>query len=191
MAVVFRNLSRRDCSAISVGAAGIAGASTCFLLRLTRSGRFCLRQMSASSIVATPHCGACSFSDDLTSDGISATGCPQRFAPLGHLFPHSPLGSSLASVDLRSDEVSATGSHRLFAQIRDLDNCSRERRDGSFRSQWAPGVINYKRFLVQPYRGQLMVTELVRRLRSYCDRYSRPGSEHSFFYLWRFSPNVQ
>ena len=35
---------------------------------------------SASSIVATPHWGDCSFSDDLTSDGISATGCPQRFA---------------------------------------------------------------------------------------------------------------
>ena len=109
-------------------------------------GRFCLRQMSASSIVATPlpglipatsivatvpwtdrsfqltsepmrfpplevigssprsplktvhwtvfrafrtH-GACSFSDDLTSDGISATGCPQRFAPLGHRFLRSP-----------------------------------------------------------------------------------------------------
>ena len=58
-------------------------------------GRFCLRQMSASSIVATPHCGACSFSDDLTSDGISATGCPQRFAPLGHRFLHSPSVHSL------------------------------------------------------------------------------------------------
>ena len=46
--------------------------------------------MSASSIVATPHCGACSFSDDLTSDVISATGCPQRFAPLGHRFLRSP-----------------------------------------------------------------------------------------------------
>ena len=39
-----------------------------------------MQDSSASSIVATPHWGDCSFSDDLTSDGISATGCPQRFA---------------------------------------------------------------------------------------------------------------
>ena len=108
-----RNFNRRDCSAISVGAAGIAGASTCFLLRLTRSGRFCLRQMSASSIVATPHCGACSFSDDLTSDGISATGCPQRFAPLGHRFPHSPRTDrsfQLTSEPMRFPPLEVIGS---------------------------------------------------------------------------------
>ncbi len=35
---------------------------------------------SATSIVATPHWGDCSFSVDLTSDEISATGGRQRFA---------------------------------------------------------------------------------------------------------------
>ena len=45
-------LSRAD-SAISVGSAGIAGASARCLPRLTRSGRFCLRQM--------PHWGTASI----------------------------------------------------------------------------------------------------------------------------------
>ena len=71
-------------SATSIVAAGFAVASASCSFRLTHSGRFLLSQdSSASSIVATPHCGACSFSDDLTSDGISATGCPQRFAHWG------------------------------------------------------------------------------------------------------------
>ena len=35
---------------------------------------------SANSIVATPHCGACSLEFDLSSDEISATGGRQSFA---------------------------------------------------------------------------------------------------------------
>ena len=45
--------------------------------------------------------GACSFSDDLTSDGISATGCPQRFA---HWADASFVCLSNASHCLRSGE---------------------------------------------------------------------------------------
>ena len=61
-----------------------------YLLHANMIGSTSSNPCSATSIVATPHCGACSFSDDLTSDGISATGCPQRFAPLGHRFLRSP-----------------------------------------------------------------------------------------------------
>ena len=43
---------------------------------------------------------------------------PSANDPLGHRFPHSPLGSSLASVDLSSDEISATGSPQSFALLR-------------------------------------------------------------------------
>ena len=38
------------------------------------------RLFPASSMVVTPHWGDYSLSDDLTSDEISATGGPQRFA---------------------------------------------------------------------------------------------------------------
>ncbi len=56
------------------------GAGLALPFALTNSGRFCLSANgSASSIVATPRWGDCSFSDDLTSDEISATGCPKRF----------------------------------------------------------------------------------------------------------------
>ena len=37
-------------------------------------------QASATAIVATPHCGACSFAVDLSSDDISRTAGRQSFA---------------------------------------------------------------------------------------------------------------
>ncbi len=56
------------------------GAGTCPSFRANKLRSLPAAQdSSASSIVATPHRGDCFFSDDLTSDGISATGCPQRF----------------------------------------------------------------------------------------------------------------
>ena len=100
MAGVFRNLSRRDCSAISVGAAGIAGASTCFLLRLTRSGRFCLRQMTHWVTASlTPHWAARLLR--LTSD-------PMRFLPL------AVIGSSPQIEDL--DACSSPMLRIVFGQ---------------------------------------------------------------------------
>ena len=47
----------------------------------TRLSENISRRDSATSMVATPHRGACSLSVDLTSDEISVTGSRQRFAP--------------------------------------------------------------------------------------------------------------
>ena len=62
-----------------------SGVCTCFAL--TNLGRFRLQRLSASSIVATPHWGDCSFSDDLRIDEISATGGHRFFAPAGETLP--------------------------------------------------------------------------------------------------------
>ena len=120
---IYTQSDRVVLSAISVGAAGIADTSTRCLLRKDsrahrgRNSRLAHRAQqdsgslptsqddSASSIVATPHRGDCSFSDDLISDGISATGCPQRFAhwdtaylaPQGLTFTSQPFSCPLLS----------------------------------------------------------------------------------------------
>ena len=62
-----------------------SGVCTCFAR--TNLGRFRLQRLSASSIVATPHWGDCSFSDDLRIDEISATGGHRFFAPAGKTLP--------------------------------------------------------------------------------------------------------
>ena len=58
-----------------------SGVCTCFAL--TNLGRFRLQQFSASSLVATPHWGDCSFSDDSES---------MRFPPLAVIGSSPPLG---------------------------------------------------------------------------------------------------
>ena len=50
----------------------ISAAALVFLLEIL---------ISAISMVATPHCGDCSLSIDLSSDDTSATGIRQSFAP--------------------------------------------------------------------------------------------------------------
>ena len=52
----------------------ISAAALVFLLEIL---------ISAISMVATPHCGDCSLSDDLSSDEASATGSRQSFALKG------------------------------------------------------------------------------------------------------------
>ena len=82
--------SRRRASATSVGAAGIAGASTRCLLRLRNSPRFRLRRM--------PHWGT------------------SRIVPRSLNLRDSTLWRSLVSADLTADETPATGSRRRFAR---------------------------------------------------------------------------
>ena len=87
-----RNLNRRDCSAISVGVAGLAIAVACYLPRLTRSGRFCLWQM--------PHWGIASFTPHRAARSFRLRKPPTRFPPMevvggfprGHLVPNQRFG---------------------------------------------------------------------------------------------------
>ena len=70
----------------------------------------------AFSIVAVPHCGNCSFSNDLTSDETSATGGRQRFARnlsrrSGYRCRFNPLLASVDSLTSFSPSVNAPLGH--------------------------------------------------------------------------------